>query len=263
MIVGNMYKWIIIFNLVFLPAFSVEKFQLITVPKSGTFLIIKYFSLLGKSFNDPKMEKEIKNAFRREHPLAGIKWDYPSWFDPKTKTILMIRDLRDILVSYVFWLDKRKTGVYLDRQYYKYWEKLSFDEKLSMLIDPKAPFKGTKYLWLTHPKQWTHAMNIMKLPTTYVCRFENLIGEKGGGCSIKQREEIINLAKYIGIDLSKDQINFIQHHLFGNDIKNSWTFRKGQIGNWKSHFTKAHKNQFKEQLNHFLIAFGYVEDDQW
>lgn len=37
-------------------------------------------------------------------------------------------------------------------------------------------------------------------------------------------------------------------------------FRKSQIGDWRNHFTEAHKPAMKEVANDYLIALGYVED---
>jgi hypothetical protein len=45
--------------------------------------------------------------------------------------------------------------------------------------------------------------------------------------------------------------------------KKSGTFRKGQPGNWREHFSEANKAFFKEQAGDLLIRLGYETDDRW
>ena len=45
--------------------------------------------------------------------------------------------------------------------------------------------------------------------------------------------------------------------------KKSGTFRKGQPGNWREHFTPANKALFKEQAGDLLIHLGYEQDNSW
>jgi hypothetical protein len=40
-------------------------------------------------------------------------------------------------------------------------------------------------------------------------------------------------------------------------------YRKGKSGDWKNHFTDAHKTFFKERYNDLLVKLGYETDDRW
>lgn len=40
-------------------------------------------------------------------------------------------------------------------------------------------------------------------------------------------------------------------------------YRKGKSGDWKNHFTDAHKAYFKEHYNDLLVTLGYEKDDRW
>lgn len=41
------------------------------------------------------------------------------------------------------------------------------------------------------------------------------------------------------------------------------TFRKGQIGSWKTHFTDEHKRIFKAISGDLLTETGYESDANW
>jgi hypothetical protein len=43
----------------------------------------------------------------------------------------------------------------------------------------------------------------------------------------------------------------------------SGTFRKGQPGNWREHFTPANKALFKDVAGDLLIHLGYEQDYNW
>jgi hypothetical protein len=45
--------------------------------------------------------------------------------------------------------------------------------------------------------------------------------------------------------------------------KKSGTFRKGQPGNWREHFSEANKAFFKEQTGDLLFRLGYETSADW
>jgi hypothetical protein len=45
------------------------------------------------------------------------------------------------------------------------------------------------------------------------------------------------------------------------DVKSH--YRKGESGDWKNHFTEAHKAFFKERYNHLLVKLGYEKNADW
>ena len=40
-------------------------------------------------------------------------------------------------------------------------------------------------------------------------------------------------------------------------------YRKGESGDWRNHFTDAHKAFFKSHYNDVLVRLGYEQDDRW
>ena len=233
-------------------------YRIITLPKSGTHLLWQYFRLIKKHEN-----KYLRNVIPI-HPLNDN-----GYFNSELQrmnnqnVVLMLRDPRDILLSAVFWRekDKIKKG---NEKLYKMWCKLSFDEKLMQIIKPTAPFNNSTFLRVSNPKQMDIMIDCLEFPNKYVCRFENLIGNHGGGSDQLQKNEILGLAKFVGIDISQETTSIIAEELFGPPPKQYFnTFRKGQIGEWKNYFTQEHIDAFKKHWNKYLIAFGYETDDDW
>jgi hypothetical protein len=47
------------------------------------------------------------------------------------------------------------------------------------------------------------------------------------------------------------------------DPGRSPTFRAGKMGEWRTHFTPAHKSMFKEVAGELLVKLGYEDGDNW
>jgi len=107
------------------------------------------------------------------------------------------------------------------------------------------------------------------VPGCYSVRFENLIGAQGGGSDEKQLEEIKNIAKHIGVSITREKAKKIAENLFGGTltfnatVNMAGTEQAGQIGSWKSCFTEEHKRLFKEVAGQLLIDLGYEADMNW
>jgi hypothetical protein len=97
-------------------------------------------------------------------------------------------------------------------------------------------------------------------PRFFVVRFEDLIGPAGGGNKEKQTETIYKIAEYIGLPITMEVASQYGDELFGDT---SGTFRKGQIGSWR---TEMNKDQKKWMLDHFgkeLIKLNYEKYYSW
>jgi hypothetical protein len=167
------------------------------------------------------------------------------------QAILNIRDPRDILISQAFYM-KGEIPV-----------SLKGDHKLEKRI-----------LWILRKggvrrelenTVWDLEMNCKvsnryyRDPSVLTIRFEDLVGEKGGGNSQKQHDLIATLSQKLNLSLSEEQYQKIEENIFGE----SHTFRKGKIGAWKTHFTPKIKAEFKKRLSQYLIEWGYETDNNW
>jgi hypothetical protein len=168
----------------------------------------------------------------------------------KIKTLFLIRDPRDMLVSRVHYILNNKKH----QLHYKLKRLENIQEQLSVLIvgskneriDPYANLLNKYIGWLD---EQVHLM-----------KFEDLIGARGGGDDIIQCEVITAIFDHLSLDISDNVLKKIVSSAF---FPYSPTFRKGKIGQWKMHFNEELKKLFKENINEYLLKFQYEHDDNW
>ena len=238
-------------------------FLVLTIPKSGTYLLDKLLKMI--------LVEHQKRTGKRKKYLLQHCVDLQLKNYSKYKKIIMIRDMRDVCISLTLSLrgylnnfgDNNFVLQYPQQypapliEYYR-WSLLSVDVQLLGIIEGNLPPP------LNHCKvQPKAALRWMQTPYTYVCRFENLIGEKGGGTRERQKREIKNIGNFINISLSNETIDYIANNLHGNKVFESPTFIRGKIGYWKEYFNEYHKAIFKQKLGEYLILWGYEKNSNW
>ena len=67
-----------------------------------------------------------------------------------------------------------------------------------------------------------------------VIKFEDLIGEKGGGEDDLQKRTLLSLCNHLGAPI--DKVGYVQSNLFGDTGR---TFRKGEINSWKEEIPES------------------------
>jgi len=93
--------------------------------------------------------------------------------------------------------------------------------------------------WISHPK-------------VLVVKFEDLVGEQGGGEFDRQQEVLLSICKHL--QLPEESVEYVQEHLFGDKRR---TFRAGQIGSWKVEVPESVQNQFEQSIGGILRDWGY------
>lgn len=212
-----------------------------TIPKSGTHLLRRIVQLITHEDNYLNIEGDIHIV--------------PEVLESKNPKVLLIRDLRDVMISQVFWFRAKNFAwpgggelCFVDPKF----QTLSFNEQISWVINFPEEFWGLK-------EYAQMAIEIIKLPNTHVCRFEDLVGPQGGQDRLRQENAIKDLAAFLGFSLSYEEISYIADNAFGN----SATFRRGQTGSWSEMFSKKNKELFKKRMGQELIDLGYVADEDW
>lgn len=267
-----MFRYLL-FLFLYTSVFSHDDFFMITVPKSGTHLFAAYLNMMLKTEKtflgitqivegeevqeDAKdwLEKsKEKNSYFVCHfafskPLFAYREEHPHY-----KMIFCIRDLRDIIVSGVDYLDKYKNLAEKDED----WNGATYEEKLLKLLDENS----RNYLNL--PAQIRLALkSIEKYGEAFICRYEDFVGASGGGDIELQQEKIMELADFLSVKISEKKMNFMIDRAYGKQLRYNTTFNVGKIGRWREQFTPAVIEKFKQVLGEELVLLGYEEDYNW
>ena len=251
------------------------------IPKSGTHMINgiveeitrKNVSLLevsdmafnGMFYDYKNHESKIRsfpdNAFVLSH-LAAVKTNQELIANYGSSHIFLYRDPRDVAVSYTNWAMKQKRSFMCDILA----SQESFDDALSLVLKGFAPYEvGTNYKafpgvlkWYRDYQPWLSSAD------TFVIKFEDIIGTRGGGDESLRFNVIKNLSDFLCVNKSLEEIeaNF-GSETFNIDPKKAHTFHKGmggKIQNWKKYFKDQHFKIFEENGGQqILSAYGYDE----
>lgn len=256
----------------------------VTIPKSGSHLIVKLLTMFEipifvpvnvftgigwiKYPGDPEMNSISEIMFERmmldlkkkqfclvtHMNYSGLLQRF-SITHPEYIQIIHIRDLRDILVSYVYWE-------------WNYLETIlgpsTFSQKLLFLITEVSQNDPSGLITMI----FKHAMlasSWLDDPNIILCRFEDLVGERGGGDEKKQRQLIKTIAQSLNMPLTSLQLSWIVKNLFGNETMPDVSgifFRRGIIGSWKEHFEPIHLEMFNKIWGDLQLKLGYTLDQE-
>lgn len=261
---------------------EIVPFTLITIPKSGSHMIIKALHLMTGS--SPVWHTHFP-SFWCIPPDQGFLYTHfclteqleQNYRDlPQLKKIIAIRDLRDVAVSIVGQIQKTPWPG-MNQAQRDAFNRLTFDEQLLFVIEYEydiyeiaetAPNSNQASL----VRVVEQAVEYSSDPNHLVIRYEDLVGPNGGGDVSLQREVLRSIAQFIQVDLSEQQLSNIADQLYGNQVnpfgkdalKNyKSTFSRGKIGAWKDAFKEEHKVAFKQKIGNALIALGYENDNNW
>jgi hypothetical protein len=246
-----------------------------SMPKSGSHLIIQILEELTKigPFVDPGFpplnrdeENNILSTEKILQKISALKsGDITYCYLPgstdylralsaqRCASLFIYRDPRDMIVSHVFYA----TDMHAGHQMHKYYNEVltSMEERINAAINGvnQSDLKLTPILQkYENYFGWLGEDKILSL------RFEDLILDRVGSVKkILSHLEIHGFKPEIGedraIEILKD----------ANQPGKSGTFRKGQPGNWKEHFTSENIDLFKEKTGDLLIRLGYESSQEW
>jgi hypothetical protein len=89
-------------------------------------------------------------------------------------------------------------------------------------------------------------------------KFEDLVGPRGRGSAEAQRRTVERVARHLGVWVDEETVPSIED-LFGLGR----TFRKGQIGGWRSEFSEEHARAARAVAGPLLVELGYEADPEW
>jgi len=163
------------------------------------------------------------------------------------------RDPRDVVISHVFYVtDINNRHVHHD---YYVNELGSFDQRLEVSIlgrpELENPFPSIRARFEPY-LPWLERHEVLAL------RYEDLLSDAQG-----QLGRIVDHALSRGFITRGEPTVAIQTLSWGIRPEESPTFRSGQTGGWRQHFTVRHKQLFKETDGDLLIRLGYEQNQNW
>jgi hypothetical protein len=170
--------------------------------------------------------------------------------DAGVKYVVLYRDLRDVAVSYFFYV--RQTPWHPE---YPVYTDLSVQEGLAVFADRT----------LVAYADWVRSWHQNRDPATgLVLRYEQMLSDPVATMTC--------VAEHFGLDRSPKTVDrIVEAHSFqrlsgGRDqgqASDRSFFRKGITGDWKNHFTPELEETYKRLIGDFLIEFGYETDYAW
>lgn len=168
----------------------------------------------------------------------------------KARCFFMIRDPRDIVVSYANYLVRDRNNTH-----HQLFANLpDMKSRLLLAIEGYPPnrlpsiqaFLNTFYGWISSG--------------ALVVRFEDLVGAAGGGKDDIQFRTVQSMYEHLGMPLADPEIKKLTMAIFS---KQSPTFHSGAIGKWRKDFDEQVIHKFKEIASDTLVQYGYELDDRW
>ncbi len=257
-------------------------FTLITVPKSGSHMMIKtlYFLLNSPPIWHTKFPSlqyvPIEEGFLYTHFCLSpcLEADYEEL--PKLKKIILIRDFRDVAVSIVKQI-KKAPWPGLTGEQRKQFIKMSFADQLLFVINYEYEVQDVaedapNSMQASLVRIAKQALECSKKPDVLTFRYEDLVGAAGGGSFATQCAQIKRLKEFLNLDLEDCLIENIAAKLYGDEVNPfgrggfanyESTFNIGVIGKWKQYFNEQHKLAFKAKFGDTLVELGYEADNNW
>ncbi|MEG3638955.1 sulfotransferase domain-containing protein [Magnetococcus sp. PR-3] len=247
-----------------------HKFVICSYPKCGTYLLSDVMrSLTGLQHHWPSegmqaIAPELYQNIPAQHFLLG------HWFpDPefvaylKTndyRVIVQLRDPRDQLVSFYHY--QSKTLSHHSNQMGNLLRNISQKQALSLLLAGSSFAEHASLSLTAAMVQWVESWQKTDLPILFT-RFEDMVNHKA--------EAVGQLADFIGMPYHQSDLDrVIQETAFeaksqtlSNEQEPQGFKRKGQAGDWQSHFDDDLKHLTKTLIGMHLIGWGYEEDFNW
>ncbi|NBD36484.1 MAG: hypothetical protein GVY30_10880 [Chloroflexi bacterium] len=215
---------------------------------------------LNRPANIDELQQKLARVHRGSFIKAHVNFTqeyYELVHSLDFSTILILRDPRDLAVSLLHWA----THINKQHRLRPYLLNLADDsQRLSAIIEGVSAEDLQQKRELESIGKFVGIFLPWRDHKSCTVRFEDLIGPAGGGNSKLQRNTIQKIALHLDIPLSEEEVDQLADNLFS---RSSRTFRKGQIGDWRNHFTSEHKKTFKKVAGQLLIDLGYERDLDW
>lgn len=167
------------------------------------------------------------------------------------KTVCIVRDPRDVVVSYAHFIMKIGKEKITRRPEHR--ALVALPDHRARLRTMMLGNEGTQSV----PDRFRAFLGWLDQPEVCVLKFEDLVGAAGGGSDVTQRAEVERVAHQLGQHRRVDEITRIAGALWGNTA----TFRKGEIGQWRDEFDDELRGLARREMADVVARLGYAPDE--
>lgn len=233
-----------------------------TVPKSGTNMLwpavgaavapgAQWIQLFQGLPDELAEHRAAITAAKRPALVRGHIYHSPAWAALRRelglKMVFLYRDPRDVVVSYVHWLEgpDRNVGAiqtYIRDELHDHGERL------------RAMITGFKYGAYRHPDIGAF-MNLFigwrSEPEVECVRFEDLVGDGRRAC-------LARIVRYLyASPPSSEEAEILERMVQAMDPASSTTYRQGIVGTWRDEFDNSTLQLFNGFAGDIVTTLGY------
>lgn len=168
------------------------------------------------------------------------------------KTICIVRDPRAIAASHLHYI-KSSPGHFFHGDY------MRLESDHSRLMTSIQGGQLGSYQLESIGSRYRNYVDWSRKGGALIVRFEDLVGEQGGGTGDGQLRAVASVAEFLGKGLPESKIKAVCDQLFGG----SFTFRKGQVDSWRDELEQDHKQALSKDLGSLLQDLGYEKNQDW
>ncbi|MCB0062377.1 MAG: sulfotransferase domain-containing protein, partial [Caldilineaceae bacterium] len=197
-----------------------------------------YFSRFGNMLVVNKMH--VHGSLHNVHLLHQANVRY----------VILYRDLRDVAVSYYFYV--RHTPWHPE---YRQYINLSPEQGLRCFAERLLP----AYM------KWIQSWHENRNPTqSLMIRYEEMVQNPVKVMTdVAQLFEVYSTCDTIQSIVKSHHFARLSHGRQPGEQQAASFFRKGIIGDWKTYFTPAVTDLYKQHIGSFLIDYEYESDNAW
>lgn len=162
------------------------------------------------------------------------------------KHLIIIRDPRDVLVSFVHFVSRPEHILSQD------FASLSPDQRVRLaLTGGRGPRSGLPIIGLSDA--FASIMAWQREPDVLFVRFEALIGERGDGSSAQQHAAVRTICQHLALAHDDSLIEQVCLRAFDTGAA---TFRRGKIGSWRDELTTDQVDWANRSFGAWLADFA-------
>lgn len=175
--------------------------------------------------------------------------------------LFIYRDLRDVAVSQAYHILNADGITLMHPNQKMYMDLGGFDEILSAVIQGIDIYPGVVHRWEQYAG-WLDVDWTLCIKYSVIRNKPAIVSRVIIDHTVSRLTKILR----VGAKLDEEKIKrvVVAMSQSGKMRSQSPTFRKGQVGSWKEHFTDKHVEQFKEtdQAN-WLLKLGFEKELDW